>query len=170
MENNIFVDISPPISYLAKSWSSSYGPKRCQQIKLQDSLKCNISRKKWIMKFVFAMQINIEVFYNLILSFWVCATRHAQSTQNKKFTYPCNISRKAWNGGGGGGVKLIFCQQVNTKVFYKLIVSQSSQNSKSVMSLQYLIKKVKDEVDSLHADKHQSFLKVYFNTLGIRVS
>ena len=55
------------------------------------------------MKFVFAMQINIEVFYNLILSFWVCATRHAQSTQNKKFTYPCNISRKAWNGGGGGG-------------------------------------------------------------------
>ena len=101
MENNIFVDISPPISYLAKSWSCSYGPKRCQQIKLQDSLKCNISRKKWIMKFVFAMQINIEVFYNLILSFWVCATRHAQSTQNKKFTYPCNISRKAWDGGGG---------------------------------------------------------------------
>ena len=74
------------------------------------------------------------------------------------------------HGMGGGGVKLIFCQQVNTKVFYKLIVSQSSQNSKSVMSLQYLIKKVKDEVDSLHADKHQSFLKVYFNTLGIRVS
>ena len=74
------------------------------------------------------------------------------------------------HGMGGGGVKLIFCPQVNTKVFYKLIVSPSSQNSKSVMSLQYLIKKVKDEVDSLHADKHQSFLKVYFNTLGIRVS
>ena len=74
------------------------------------------------------------------------------------------------HGMGGGGVKLILCQQVNTKVFYKLIVSPSSQNSKSVMSLQYLIKKVKDEVDSLHADKHRSFLKVYFNTLGIRVS
>ena len=62
------------------------------------------------MKFVFAMQINIEVFYNLILSFWVCAmcaTRHAQSTQNKKFTYPCNISRKAWDGGGGGEVAFL---------------------------------------------------------------
>ena len=38
------------------------------------------------------------------------------------------------------------------------------------MSLQYLKKEVKDEVDFLHADKHQSFLKVYFNTLGIKVS
>ena len=32
------------------------------------------------------MQINIEVFYKLILSFWVYVTRHAQSTQNK-FAY-----------------------------------------------------------------------------------
>ena len=38
------------------------------------------------------------------------------------------------------------------------------------MSLQYLKKEVKDEVDFLHADKHQSFLKVYFNTLGIKIS
>ena len=43
--------------------------------------------------------------------------------------------------------------------------SQSSQNSKFAMSLQYLRKEVK--VDFLHSDKHQSFLKVYFNTLGI---
>ena len=38
------------------------------------------------------------------------------------------------------------------------------------MSLQYLKKEVKDVVDFLHADKHLSFLKVYFNTLGIKVS
>ena len=38
------------------------------------------------------------------------------------------------------------------------------------MSLQYLKKDVKDEVSFLHADKHQTFLKVYFNTLGIKVS
>ena len=38
------------------------------------------------------------------------------------------------------------------------------------MSLQYLKKEVKDEVYFLHADKHQSFLKVYFITLGIKVS
>ena len=48
--------------------------------------------------------------------------------------------------------------------------SQSFQNSKFAMSLQYLKKEVKDEVDFLHADKHQSFLQVDFNTLGIKVS
>ena len=42
------------------------------------------------------MQIKIKVFYKLILSFWVCSARHAQSTQNKKFPYLCNISRKTW--------------------------------------------------------------------------
>ena len=35
--------------------------------------------------------------------------------------------------------------------------SQSSQNSKFVMSLQYLKKEVKDEVHFLHGDKHQNF-------------
>ena len=69
------------------------------------------------MQFIFGMQLNIEVFYKFILSFWVCVTRHAQSTQNKKFAYLCNISRKAWV------VKLIFCLQINSKLFYKMIVS-----------------------------------------------
>ena len=48
--------------------------------------------------------------------------------------------------------------------------SQSSQNSKFTMSLQYLKKEVIDEVDFLHADKYQSFLQVDFNTSEIRVS
>ena len=47
--------------------------------------------------------------------------------------------------------------------------SQSYQNSKFAMSLQYLKKEVRDEVDFLHADKHQSFLQVDFNTLSIKV-
>ena len=38
------------------------------------------------------------------------------------------------------------------------------------MSLQYLKKEVRDEVNFLHADKHQSFLKVDFEILGIKVS
>ena len=110
----------------------------CQPIKLQDSLKCNISRKKSIMNCVFCMHINIKVLYKLILSFWVCATRHARSTQNKKLAYFCNISSKGWV------LKLIFSQQINTKVFYKMIVSlwacltrhaQSSQNNKFTVSL-----------------------------------
>ena len=47
------------------------------------------------MKFIFGMQINIEVFCKVILSFWVSVTRHAQSTQNN-FTYLGNISIKGW--------------------------------------------------------------------------
>ena len=46
---------------------------------------------------------------------------------------------------------------------------QSFQSSKFAMSLQYLKKEVRDEVDSLHADKHQSFLQVDFNTLEVKV-
>ena len=47
--------------------------------------------------------------------------------------------------------------------------SQSSQISKFAMALQYLEKEVRDEVDFLETDKHQSFLQVDFNTLGIKV-
>ena len=46
---------------------------------------------------------------------------------------------------------------------------QITQSNKFAISLQYL-KELSDEVDFLHADKHQNFLKVYFNTLGIKVS
>ena len=38
------------------------------------------------------------------------------------------------------------------------------------MSLQYLKKEVKDEVNFLHADKHESLLNIYFNVLVIKVS
>ena len=51
---------------------------------------------------------------NTIISVYV--TRHSQRTQNKKFAYLCNITRKLWC------MKLIFYLQINTKVFYKLIV------------------------------------------------
>ena len=94
MKTNIVIDISPPIPYLVKFWVSSYGPKCCQPM-------------KWMMKFIFGIKINIKAFYKLILSFWVCAIRHTQSTQIKS-AYFSNISRKAWE------MKLIFCLQINT--------------------------------------------------------
>ena len=76
----------------------------------------------------------------------------------------CNILRKKW-------VMKLKSLQIDTMILMGMVKhSQSSQNSKFAMSLQYLKKEVKDEVDFLHADKHQSFLKVYFNTLGIKVS
>ena len=48
------------------------------------------------MKFIFGMQINTEVFCKLLLLFWVCAVRHAQSTQNK-FTYLFNSPENVGN-------------------------------------------------------------------------
>ena len=75
-----------------------------------------------------------------------------------------------------GVMKLIFCMQMSIKVSYKLIQyffdgGQSSIPKVSkIASWQCLKKEARDEVDFLQADKHQSFLKVDFNTLGIRVS
>ena len=96
MKTNIIIDILPLFPHLAKFCFSSYGGKYRGQIKLQDSSKCNISRKKRIMKFI-CIQINTKVFCKLILSFWVCAARHAESSQNKKFTYLCNSPKNVEN-------------------------------------------------------------------------
>ena len=37
------------------------------------------------------------------------------------------------------------------------------------MCLQYLKKEVRDEVDFLHAEKHQSLQQIDFNILGIKL-
>ena len=55
-----------------------------------------------MIKFIFEIQINIEVFYKLMLSFWLYIVTDAQSTQNKTFAYLYNISTKT------SGIKLIF--------------------------------------------------------------
>ena len=71
-----------------------------------------------------------------------------------------------------------FCWQISMKASYKLILSflmgmvkhsQNFQNYTFARSLQDLKKEVRDEVDFLLAGKHQSFLQVDFNTLGIKV-
>ena len=51
--------------------------------------------------------------------------------------------------------------QIDTMVFMVIVKHfQSSPKSKFVMSLQYLKKEVRDEVDFLHANKHQNILQV----------
>ena len=61
--------------------------------------------------------------------------------------------------------------QIDSMILMRMVKhSQSTQNSEFAMSLQYLKKEVKDEVDFSPADKHQSFLKVYFSMLGIKIS
>ena len=69
----IVIDILPPIPYMAKFWFLSFGPKYCWLIKLQDYLKCNISREKWMIKFIFGMQINMKVFYKLTVLLCLCS-------------------------------------------------------------------------------------------------
>ena len=73
-------------------------------------------------------------------------------------------------------MKLLFCLQINTKVFYKLLISfwvcvsklsQSTQNNKFAMSLQYLKENGKNEVGFLLSDKHQRFLQIDTITLGV---
>ena len=60
-------------------------------------------------------------------------------------------------------------QQIDTMILMEMVKHlQSSQNSKFTMSVQYLKKEVRDEVDFLYVDKHQSDLQVDFNTLGIK--
>ena len=134
METNIILDIWPPIPYPEKFSFSSYRPKYCQPIKLQDYLNA------------ISQEVNDEVYFwhadkhrsflQVDAIIWVCPTRHAQS--NQIVTYLCNISKETW------GVKLIFCLQINTKVFYKLIISlwvyvarhaQNVQNNKFTISL-----------------------------------
>ena len=43
----------------------------------------------------------------------------------------------------------------------------STQNNKFAISLQYLKEKVTDEVDFLHADKHERFLQIDTIILGV---
>ena len=58
--------------------------------------------------------------------------------------------------------------QIDTGIFMGMAKhSKNFQHRTYAMSLQYLRKEDRDEVDCLHADKHQSFQQIVFNTLGI---
>ena len=121
-----------------------------------------------MMKFIFEIEINMEVFYMLMLSFWVCVTRHAQSTQNNQFAISLQYLKKDVSD------ELDFLHadkhkgllQIDTMTLMEICRHyQKSQNNEFSMSLQYFKKEVRDEVDFLH--KLQSFLQFDFNTLAM---
>ena len=131
----------------------------------------NIWRKIWWIKLIFCLQINIKCFFK----FWHYQFRCVWPGMPKlpKITsllFLCNILRKKWV------MKLIFCMKISMKVAYKLILWFSWHWSSIpkipiIASWQcHLKKEVRDEVDILHADEHQSFLQVDVKTLGIKVS
>ena len=154
MKTSIVVDISSPVPYLAKYWVSSYGPKCCRLVKLHDSLKCNISREKSMMNFIFGVKINIKFFYKLILLFWVFGTRHAPKYPKISLLilqcFQKNMKKS------NIFMKLTFLPGDKHKILNKLIVSlwvcivrhaQKIQNNKFTISLQNLKENMKDEVD-----------------------
>ena len=102
--------------------------------------------------------------------------KHSQSFQNSKFAMSLKYLKKRLK------MKLIFCMQINIKVFCKFIStlwaskfptrlilsllmgmikhSQITQSNKFARSLQYLKKEVRNEGHFWHADKLQSFQKL----------
>ena len=108
-----------------------------------------------MMKFLFGMHINNEMFHKLMPLFWVCETRHAQSTQNV-----C-ISLQYLQKSVADEVAFLLAGK-HVSFLYKMVVSfwvcvtryaQSTQNNKFAISLQYLKEILKNEVDFLPADK-----------------
>ena len=101
-----------------------------------------------MMKLIFCMQINIKIFYQLTLSF-VCGCL-GMSEVPKISLHIFAVSL------GTHGDAVDFFLEINTKLFYNLIVKlwlciaryvQITQNSKFVISLQYLKENVQDKVD-----------------------
>ena len=142
MKTSVAIDLSPQIriSYLAKFWFSSYGPKCSWPIKLQDSLKCNISRKKWKNEVYFW---HVEEHLNFLQVDFIilCVSSQAYPKYPK---YEVCISLQYLQKNIGFDFFFCFCLQINTKVFYKVVVlpwmcvsrlAQSTQNNKFPISL-----------------------------------
>ena len=60
--------------------------------------------------------------------------------------------------------------QIDTLIMMEMVKHfKSSKNSNFTMSVQYLIKEDRDEVDFLYTDKSQSGLQVDFKTLSTKL-
>ena len=112
---------------------------------------CNISRKTWRMKLIFCLQVKVKKvssawYYHFICVWpWMSKLRKIPS-----LLFLCNFLRKKWV------TKLIFCVEISMKAWYKLIqwfwwgwssISKVPKKSKFAMSLRYLKKERRDEVD-----------------------
>ena len=140
MKTSIVLDLPSKIriSYLAKFWFSSYGQKCSWPIKLQDSLKYSISRKKWKNEVYFW---HVEKHLNFLRVDFIilCVT---SQTYLKYLKYVVCISLQYLQNNLDNN--FFFCFQINTKVFYKVVVSfsiyvtrlaQSTPNNKVAISL-----------------------------------
>ena len=98
----------------------------------------------------------------MILSFWVCVIRFAQSTQNNNVT----ISLQYLKENENSQADILFADkyqrflQIDTITLGVCGQACSNCLREQVCYLQYLKKEVSDGVDFLHADKHGSFLQI----------
>ena len=88
----------------------------------------------------------------------MCVTRHAQSTQNKKFAYLCNISRKEWES-------FLQADSITLSVHSQACLKYPKQQVYNI----FAISQGKREWWScfLAADKRQSFLQSDAIILGV---
>ena len=142
IEKYFVINISPAIPYLEKFWFLSYKPKQYWPIKLQYSLECNISRKR-IMKFIFGMQMNMEVFYKLMPSRVECAQLGMLKVPKKDI---CISLQYFQNTKVYQQAKIWKLLILGTLGFLQNNSAQSTQNNKVTILLQYLKKLVSDEV------------------------
>ena len=91
----------------------------------------------------------VKHFFNLIVSFFICVTRHAQNTQNKKFDISLQYLKREVNDKvdflhAGKHENLL---RIDTMILMEIVKHlQSSQNSKFTMSAQYLKKEDRDKL------------------------
>ena len=98
-----------------------------------------------MMNFSFGMQINIEVVYKLILSFWVGVTRHAQSNKNKFVYLVISLEKHGDEFDFFPEDKHKSSLQIDTMILMGMVKhSQISQNGTFAMILQYLKEEVRE--------------------------
>ena len=125
------------------------------------------------MKLIFCLQLNIEGFFKLILSFYVRFARHAYITQNNKVAFSLQyITKKVSDEIDCSHVdKHESSLQINTDTWWEWSNIPKVPKISSLQCLTNISKsKLEMKLFFLHADKHQSFLQVYFNALGVKVS
>ena len=78
---------------------------------------CSICRKVWAMKLIFYLQINTKLFYELVISLWMCMVRYAQRPQNNNFIISLQYLKKNVKDG------VDFSLLIIVKRFFKVILS-----------------------------------------------
>ena len=107
------------------------------------------------MELIFTQLIIVKRFFNVMLSFLICVSRHAQITQNKRFAISLQYIKRKVNDKvdflhAGKHENLL---QVDTMILLETVKHfQSSQNSKFTMAVQISKKEVRGEVDFVPAD------------------